>query len=208
MLTDEHQGQDARATSRPLAQPGRARPAGHRDQPGAPEVRAALARHAQARARRSRDAAAVAGQRGPRMTARAVQVSSAGLPGWHLTRPAPHRHAGPVRPTTGASPDDARPIRDLLREARAAVREVSPAEAELAARARRAASSTSARPASGSRATSPAPRHVSKSYIEQEIEAAAPDHDAAGRPLLRRRHPLAVRGPDARRTWATRTSPR
>jgi molybdopterin/thiamine biosynthesis adenylyltransferase/rhodanese-related sulfurtransferase len=68
--------------------------------------------------------------------------------------------------------------RDLLREARAAVREVNPAEAEQAAAAGaaildvREASEWEQGHVSGA-------RHVSKSYIEQDIEALVPDHDAA-----------------------------
>ncbi len=68
--------------------------------------------------------------------------------------------------------------KDLLREARAAVREVSPAEAAEAAAAGatiidvREDSEWEQGYVSGA-------QHVSKSYIEQEIEGVQPDHDAA-----------------------------
>ena len=47
---------------------------------------------------------------------------------------------------------------------------------------RRARARTSSRPA-----TSPAPMHVPRGYLESRIEGAAPDRDAARDPLLRRR---------------------
>ena len=67
--------------------------------------------------------------------------------------------------------------RDLLREARAAVREVSPNETELAASSGatildvREESEWEQGHVSGA-------KHLSKSYIEQDIEALAPDHAA------------------------------
>ena len=45
----------------------------------------------------------------------------------------------------------------------------------------------------------PGATHISKSYIEQQIEGVAPDRDQPDRPVLRRRRPFAVRGPDPRR---------
>ena len=88
---------------------------------------------------------------------------------------------------------------DLLREARAQIPEVTPAGGR--------------RPPPGGAATIvdvreaseweqghiPGAAHVSKSYIEQQIEAVAPDRDAPGDPVLRRRRPVAVRRPDAGR---------
>ena len=70
--------------------------------------------------------------------------------------------------------------RDLLREARAAVREVSTGEAELARE--RGATLIDVREASEwEQGHIEGARHISKSYIEQEIEGAAPDHD---RPII------------------------
>jgi sulfur-carrier protein adenylyltransferase/sulfurtransferase len=70
--------------------------------------------------------------------------------------------------------------RDLLREARAAVREVSTGEAELARD--RGATVVDVREASEwEQGHIDGARHISKSYIEQEIEAAAPDHE---RPIV------------------------
>jgi len=67
--------------------------------------------------------------------------------------------------------------RDLLREARAEIREVSTAEAELAAE--RGASLLDVREeAEWEQGHVTGARHISKSYIEQEIEALAPDHAA------------------------------
>jgi molybdopterin/thiamine biosynthesis adenylyltransferase/rhodanese-related sulfurtransferase len=66
--------------------------------------------------------------------------------------------------------------RDLLREARAAVREVSTGEAELA-RDRGAILVDVREDSEWEQGHIEGARHVSKSYIEQEIEAAAPDHD-------------------------------
>ena len=66
----------------------------------------------------------------------------------------------------------------------------SPAETDaLRQRGGAARRSTSARRPSGTQGHVPGAAHVSKSYVEQQIEAAAPDRDAPGRPLLRRRRP-------------------
>jgi molybdopterin/thiamine biosynthesis adenylyltransferase/rhodanese-related sulfurtransferase len=70
--------------------------------------------------------------------------------------------------------------RDLLRDARAAVREVSTGEADLARD--RGATLIDVREASEwDQGHIGGARHISKSYIEQEIEAAAPDHE---RPIV------------------------
>jgi sulfur-carrier protein adenylyltransferase/sulfurtransferase len=70
--------------------------------------------------------------------------------------------------------------RDLLREARSAVREVGTGEAELARE--RGATLVDVREASEwEQGHIEGARHISKSYIEQEIEAAAPDHE---RPII------------------------
>jgi sulfur-carrier protein adenylyltransferase/sulfurtransferase len=70
-----------------------------------------------------------------------------------------------------------RSYRDLLRDARASVREVTPAETELAARG--GAVIVDVREASEwEQGYIPSARHVSRSYIEQDIEGAAPDRDA------------------------------
>ncbi|HZW01939.1 MAG TPA: molybdopterin-synthase adenylyltransferase MoeB [Candidatus Deferrimicrobium sp.] len=67
--------------------------------------------------------------------------------------------------------------RDLLREARASVREVTPAETELAARG--GAVIVDVREASEwEQGYIPGARHVSKSYIEQDIEGITPNRDA------------------------------
>jgi sulfur-carrier protein adenylyltransferase/sulfurtransferase len=67
--------------------------------------------------------------------------------------------------------------RDLLREARASVREVTPAQTELAARG--GAFIIDVREASEwEQGYIPGARHVSKSYIEQDIEGITPDRDA------------------------------
>src|SRR5687767_7760111 len=66
--------------------------------------------------------------------------------------------------------------RDLLREARAAVREVSTAEADLA-RERGAVLVDVREDSEWEQGHIDGARHVSKSYVEQEIESAAPDHD-------------------------------
>jgi sulfur-carrier protein adenylyltransferase/sulfurtransferase len=70
-----------------------------------------------------------------------------------------------------------RSYRDLLREARASVREVTPAETELAARD--GAVIVDVREASEwEQGYIPGAHHVSKSYIEQDIEGLTPDRDA------------------------------
>ncbi len=67
--------------------------------------------------------------------------------------------------------------RDLLREARATVREVTPAQAELAAGS--GATILDVREESEwEQGHVTGARHLSKSYIEQDIEALAPDHAA------------------------------
>ena len=67
--------------------------------------------------------------------------------------------------------------RDLLREARASVREVTPAETELAALG--GAVIVDVREASEwEQGYIPGARHVSKSYIEQDIEGITPNRDA------------------------------
>ena len=84
---------------------------------------------------------------------------------------------------------------DLLREARAQIREVSPQEVDALPAG--AATIVDVREASEwEQGHLPGARHVSKSYIEQQIEGIAPDRDAPGDPVLRRRRPVAVRGPD------------
>ncbi len=66
---------------------------------------------------------------------------------------------------------------DLLREARAQIREVSPQEVDGLPVG--AATIVDVREASEwDQGHLPAARHISKSYIEQQIEAAAPDRDA------------------------------
>ncbi|MFV2063643.1 MAG: molybdopterin-synthase adenylyltransferase MoeB [Chloroflexota bacterium] len=67
--------------------------------------------------------------------------------------------------------------KDLLREARAVIREVSPAEA--AAAAENGATIVDVREGiEWEQGHVAGARHVSKSYIEQEIEALQPDHEA------------------------------
>ena len=112
-----------------------------------------------------------------------MQVSRAGPLGWH-----PTIHARPARRDDGTRsrphrleshrPDDARPIRDLLREARAAVREVSTGRGRAGRASVAPSSSTCARAASGSRATSRAP-------------ATSPSRTSSRR--SRRRRPTATR---------------
>jgi sulfur-carrier protein adenylyltransferase/sulfurtransferase len=66
---------------------------------------------------------------------------------------------------------------DLLREARAQIREVTPQEVDALPSA--AATIVDVRESSEwEQGHVPGARHVSKSYIEQQIEAAAPDRDA------------------------------
>ena len=87
---------------------------------------------------------------------------------------------------------------DLLREARAQIREVTPQEVDALPAG--AATIVDVREASEwEQGHLPGARHVSKSYIEQQIEGIAPDRDAPGDPVLRGRRPLAVRRPDPRR---------
>ena len=97
---------------------------------------------------------------------------------------------------------------DLLREARAQIREVTAAGGRRAAAPAARPSSTSARTSEWEQGHLPGAVHISKSYVEQQIEAARPGPRRARRPVLRRRRPLPVRGPDARSSSATRTSPR
>ena len=67
---------------------------------------------------------------------------------------------------------------ELLRSARDEIREISPAEAD-ALRQRGGVALIDVREASEwDQGHVPGAAHVSKSYIEQEIEAAAPDRDA------------------------------
>ena len=66
---------------------------------------------------------------------------------------------------------------DLLREARAQIAEVTPQE--VAALPDGAATIVDVREASEwEQGHIPGAQHISKSYIEQQIEAAAPDRDA------------------------------
>ena len=66
---------------------------------------------------------------------------------------------------------------DLLREARAQIREVSPQEVDALPAG--AATIVDVREASEwEQGHLPGARHVSKSYIEQQIEGVAPDRDA------------------------------
>src|SRR4029450_9134299 len=66
---------------------------------------------------------------------------------------------------------------DLLREARAEIREVTPQEVE--ALPEEAVTVVDVREASEwDQAPLPNPLHISKSYVEQQIEGAVPDRDA------------------------------
>ncbi len=68
---------------------------------------------------------------------------------------------------------------DLLREARATVREVSPAEVDLQREADAPPVIIDVREASEwEQGHIPGAVHISKSYIEQQVESAAPDRDA------------------------------
>ena len=69
-------------------------------------------------------------------------------------------------------------------------------------------SSTSARRPSGSRATCPAPTTSPRATSSSRSRASRPIATSRVDPVLRRRRALAVRRPDPRRRWATRTSPR
>ncbi len=87
---------------------------------------------------------------------------------------------------------------DLLREARGQIPEVTPQE--VATLPAGAATIVDVREASEwEQGHLPGAAHVSKSYIEQQIEAVAPGPRRPGDPVLRRRRSVAVRGPDARR---------
>ena len=93
-------------------------------------------------------------------------------------------------------------------QARDEIREISPAEAD-ALRQRGGVALIDVREASEwDQGHVPGAAHVSKSYIEQEIEAAAPDRDAPGRPVLRRRRSGRCSRPRRWPGWATPTSPR
>ena len=97
---------------------------------------------------------------------------------------------------------------ELLRSARDEIREVSPAEAD-ALRQRGGVALIDVREASEwDQGHVPGAAHVSKSYLEQEIEAARPGSRRARRPVLRGRHPLACSRPRRSPEWATPTSPR
>ena len=189
LLTDEIKGKPlARRRGLPRRRP--ARPARHRDQPRSPQVRDAQPREPPARPH---------GPRRDRRRGRAhdpdrapLQVSSAGLsagPDAPVLPPRPSRTAPPGtthRPgADGASPSTIgvqpspmpKSYADLLREARAQIREVTPQEVDALAPG--AAKVIDVREASEwEQGHLPGATHISKSYIEQQIEAAAPDRDA------------------------------
>ena len=113
-----------------------------------------------------------------------LQVSGAGLtPARPDPADPPHTPltalaATPASPsTTGAHPAMPKSYADLLREARAQIREVSPQEVDALPAG--AATVVDVREASEwEQGHLPGARHVSKSYIEQQIEGIAPDRDA------------------------------
>ena len=86
---------------------------------------------------------------------------------------------------------------DLLREARAQIREVTPQEVDALPPATPTVVDVREE-SEWEQGHLPGALHISKSYVEQQIEAAVPDRDAPGRPVLRRRRPLAVRRPGPR----------
>ena len=191
------QGQAARRCRRvPRRRP--ARPARHRHQPGAPQVRDAQPRHAPARPRATSAPPTDAGapqpprprhDRGHPMAP--LQVSPAGLTAGVSRTPGPVHLQADAR-TVLIRPDARREPRqpvdhpelmnpmpksyaDLLREARARSPRSRPQEVEALAGRAPPPSSTSARRPSGSRATSPAPPRL------QELHRAA-DRGRRARP--------------------------
>ena len=112
-----------------------------------------------------------------------LQVSAAGLSRLvdrGVARGQPPHRPGAARPPARRPPEPLAPCQVLRRPPARGARpdpRGHPAGGRCPRRRGATTSSTSARRPSGSRATSPAPRHVSKSYIEQQIEAAAPDRD-------------------------------
>ena len=92
-----------------------------------------------------------------------------------------------------------------MREARATVREVGPGEAELARASAARGSSTCARRAEWEEGHIAGATHVSRSYLEQQIEGAAPDHDAPIVLYCAGGVRSLFAGPDAAGRWATRT---
>ena len=121
-------------------------------------------------------------------------------PPWRRPAASPSIHRSPSSPCRSPTPTSfARPAR---RSEKSAPRRSTPCPAG-------AATIVDVREDVRVGAGPPARRpHVSKSYIEQQIEGVAPDRDAPVDPVLRRRRPLAVRGPDAGRDGLHRTSPR
>ena len=113
-----------------------------------------------------------------------LQVSAAGLtparPRGHRTRDHLHRpgtRTAASPSTTGAHPPMPKSYADLLREARAQIREVSPQEVDALPAG--AATIVDVREDSEwEQGHLPGAHHVSKSYIEQQIEGVAPDRDA------------------------------
>src|SRR4029079_19750600 len=92
-----------------------------------------------------------------------------------------HTALAPYRLPARRSSEPLRPMpksyADLLREARAQIKEVTPQEVDALPAG--AATIVDVREASEwDQGHLPGARHVSKSYIEQQIEAAAPDRDA------------------------------
>ena len=88
---------------------------------------------------------------------------------------------------------------DLLREARAQIREVTPQEVEALARRRRHRHRRPRGRPSGSRATCPAPPTSPRATSSSRSKAPSPIATRPVDPVLRRRRPVAVRGPDPRR---------
>ena len=96
--------------------------------------------------------------------------------------------------------------RDLLREARASVREVTPAETELAARG--GALIVDVREASEwEQGHIPGAHHVSKSYIEQDIEGVTPDRELRRSSSTARAASARSSRPRRSSRWATATWP-
>ena len=97
---------------------------------------------------------------------------------------------------------------DLLREARAEIREVTPAEADALRRRGGIALIDVREGSEWDRGHLPGAAHVAKSHLEQQIEAVVPDQGHARRPVLRGRRSARCSRPRPWPRWATRTSRR
>ena len=98
-------------------------------------------------------------------------------------------------------------FREMLAAAKAAVREIEPAEAEQEIAAGNAVVLDVREPDEYEQGALPDAVHIPRGTLETSVEGRIPDKSESRGRLLRRRHPLRVRSPDHAGVGGTPTWP-